>query len=65
MIITSGDRQGSWHVGETMNIPEGRVISFQVDCDELDWLIDLFKKCIYEEDLPRVNYPASRLTPIY
>ena len=35
MVISNGTREGSWHVGEDMNIPAGRVITFQVDGDEL------------------------------
>ena len=60
MIISNGTRKGSWHVGETMNIPEGRVLTFIVDGDELNWLMDI----LYLHPDVRVVHPAKYLTPI-
>lgn len=62
LAITSGGANkvwGSWHVGEVMNIPAGRVITFQADGHELTAIIEAFKKAGIE-----VNYPADRLTPV-
>ena len=58
LIITSdGTRYGSWHVGETMTVPEGYVITFQADGHELDAILEAFRN----GGIP-VNYPAKRLT---
>ena len=69
-------RWGSWHVGEDMNIPAGRVITFQVDGDELEWLIQAIKERFVQEYLEsldsedgplaelKVYYPADHLTPV-
>ena len=44
LIITSdGTRYGSWQVGETMNVPEGYVITFQADGHELDANLEAFR----------------------
>ena len=55
----SSIRWGSWHTGEDLNVPEGRVITFQADGDELYALLDMFRKAGV-----KVNYPAERLTPV-
>lgn len=62
LVITAGypdERSGSWHTGETMNIPEGRVVTFQADGDELYFLIAAIKA-----QGVSVQYPAEHLTPI-
>lgn len=60
MTISNGTRTGSWHVGDNyMNIPEGRVITIQLDGHELEWFLDQVKHDGYV-----VNYPAERLTPV-
>ena len=66
MIISNGKVKGSWHVGEEMNIPEGRVLTFSVDGDELNWLIDTLagEEARGSGILPRINWPSHRLTPI-
>jgi hypothetical protein len=58
-------RWGSWHIGEDMNIPAGRVITFQVDGDELEWLIQAIKER-FAQEFPwgKVNFPATHLTPV-
>lgn len=65
MIISNGIREGSWHVGEVMNIPKGHVITFTADGDELEWLFDIFQSPPAQEKLPGICYPAERLTPIF
>lgn len=64
MIISNGTRKGSWHVGEEMNIPQGRVLTFTVDGDELEWLLRVFLDGSPRYELPTINYPTERLTPI-
>ena len=45
MLCIKGDsgRWGSWHVGETLRVPKGRVITFQADGDELEEILEMFK----------------------
>lgn len=66
-IKSRSNRWGSWHVGEDMNIPAGRVITFQVDGHELDWLLSAMAEKMYNDDPEgdcRINYPATHLTPV-
>lgn len=35
---------GSWHVGETLRVPAGRVVTFQADGDELDVMLEMWEK---------------------
>ncbi len=51
---------GSWHTGEIMRIPDGHVISFQADGDELQALVEMFRAAGV-----RVVWPSAGLTPIY
>ena len=71
MVISNGTREGSWHVGENMHIPDGPVLTFQVDGDELNWLL---RAISYQLTVPvrdrndpglRVIYPSTRLTPVF
>lgn len=58
-ITSKNKRWGSWHVGETLNIPEGPVIIFQADGHELSFILQMFQEKGIE-----VYYPADRLTPV-
>lgn len=64
MVITAGfqnkERSGSWHTGETMYVPDGRVVTLQVDGDELYFLLDAIRAA----GIP-VVFPADTLTPIF
>ncbi len=51
---------GSWHTGEIMRIPDGAVITFQADGDELEALVEMIRAAGV-----RVVWPSPRLTPIY
>ena len=63
LVISSGNRSdkrvGSWHVGETMYIPKGPVITFQADGHELAVVMDALLKAGI-----KIVYPADHLTPI-
>jgi hypothetical protein len=65
MLAITADRNakhiiwGAWHTGEPLNVPDGQVITFQADGDELDYILDLFRQAGVT-----VNYPARRLTPV-
>ena len=63
MIITGNNRSGSWHIGENMHIPDGRVLTFQVDGDELYWLKDTIQEMLDAEEL-KLIWPSEHLTPI-
>jgi hypothetical protein len=65
MMIIEGPsgKKGSWHVGEDMRIPEGYVLTFQVDGHELTWFLGAMAKILGEDGL-RLEYPVERLTPI-
>ncbi len=51
---------GSWHIGETMRIPDGQVITFKADGHELTALVEMIRA--YGVN---VVWPSPRLTPIY
>ncbi len=52
-------RLGSWHVGETMHVPEGPVVTFQASGHELTAILEAFKAAGIT-----VDYPAEYLTPV-
>jgi hypothetical protein len=57
------NRWGSWHIGEDMRVPEGPVITFQVDGHELEWLIGAIEDKLSKEGRDFI-YPTLRLTPV-
>lgn len=57
----SNQRSGSWHVGETMRIPNGRVLTLQADGHELDAILTILME---NKQGVTVEYPADRLTPV-
>lgn len=62
-IMTSGDwvwHSGSWHTGEIMRIPEGAVVEFVCDGDELEFVVEALR-----DARVRVVWPSEKLTPIY
>lgn len=46
MLAVTADKKrwGSWHVGETLRLPPGRVLTFQADGHELEALLDALEK---------------------
>ncbi len=48
------------HIGETMRIPDGQVITFKADGHELTALVEMIRA--YGVN---VVWPSPRLTPIY
>ena len=67
MLAIKGNsgRWGSWHTGETMHVPAGRVLTFQADGHELDWLLEAIASELELNGL-RIHYdePDERLTPV-
>lgn len=61
MLVISSAKggTGSWHTGETMYVPEGRVITFQADGHELYAILAALRQAGIE-----IQYPATRLTPV-
>jgi len=60
MIISNGKISGSWHVGEVMHVPKGRVITLQIDGHEFQAVFDALEKSGIE-----IEQNSEFLTPIY
>lgn len=61
MIISNGKiKEGSWHVGETMRVPTGRIITFEMDSHELQAVLKAM-----EDSGVVIERHAEILTPIY
>lgn len=52
-------RWGSWHTGETLNLPEGPIISIVVDGHELAFLLAALAAANVH-----INYHPDALTPV-
>lgn len=64
MSISANGRTGSWHTGEPMHVPDGRVVNFQVDGHELEWLREAIQAKLDNQGLV-LEWPAARLTPCF